>query len=69
MARVEGTAKGTTSIDHKAIMEVLEIIGRRSATFIRSQIASQLGTLLTDERRYIISFARAHETLETKRLL
>jgi len=51
-------------------MEVyFRAIIRRSAIFIKSQIASQLGTPLIDERRYIISFAKAHKTLETERLL
>ena len=69
IAGVQDTAEGTTSVDHKAIVEVLKIIGRRSAIFIKSQIASQLGTLLIGERRHIISFARVQETLEIIRLL
>jgi len=36
MARVEDTAEGMTSVDYKAIVEVLEMIGRRSAIFMRS---------------------------------
>jgi len=74
VAGVGDTAEGTINIDYKVIMEVLmevylKTINRRNAIFIRSQIASQLGTLLTDKRRHIISFARAHETLEIIRLL
>ena len=46
MAAVVGnTAKGIINVNYKAIMEVLvevyfEVIARRSAIFIRSQIAS-----------------------------
>jgi len=45
------------------------MISRRSAIFIRSQITSQLGTLLIGERRHITSFARVQETLEIIKLL
>jgi len=74
VARVGDTAEGTININYKAIIEVLievylKIINKRNAMFIRSQIASQLGTLLTDKRRYIISFARAHKMSEIIRLL
>jgi len=74
VAGVGDTVEGTININYKAIMEVLvevylKTINRRNAMFIRSQIAGQLGTLLIDERRYIISFARAHKTLEIVRLL
>jgi hypothetical protein len=61
MAAVVGnTAKGTINVDYKAIMEVLvevyfEVIARRSATFVRSQITSQLDTPLISERRHITS--------------
>jgi len=66
--------EGTINVNHKAIVEVLikvyfATISRRNATFIRSQITSQLDTPLIDERRHIISFAKAHETSETKKLL
>ena len=46
MAAVVGnTAKGIINVDYEVIMEVLvevyfEVIARRSATFVRSQIAS-----------------------------
>ena len=74
MAGVRDTAEGIINVNHKATIEVLmevylKTINRRNAMFVRSQIASQLGTLLTDERRHIISFARAHETLEIIKLL
>ena len=36
MAGVKDTAEGITSVDYKVIVEVLKIIGRRSAMFIRS---------------------------------
>jgi len=44
VAVVGNTVKGTINVDYKAIMEVLievhfKIIARRSAMFIRSQIA------------------------------
>ena len=43
-------AEGIINVDYKAIIEVLievyfEVITRRNAIFIRSQITSQLGTL------------------------
>jgi len=54
----------------EVLIEVyLKIINKRNTMFIRSQITSQLGTLLTDKRRHIISFARAHKMLEIIRLL
>jgi len=45
VAMVGNMAKGTININYKAIMEVLvevyfEVIAKRSAIFIRSQIAS-----------------------------
>ena len=64
MAAVVGnTAKGTINVDYEVIMEVLvevhfEVIARRSATFVRSQIAGQLDTPLISERRYITSSVR-----------
>jgi len=55
-------------------MEVLievyfEVIARRSAIFIRSQITSQLDTPLMSERRHIISFIRVQEMSKIVRLL
>ena len=64
MAAVVGnTAKGTINVDYEVIMEVLvevhfEVIARRSATFVRSQIAGQLDTPLISERRHITSSVR-----------
>jgi len=74
VAGVGDTVEGTININHKATVKVLvevylKTINRRNAMFIRSQIASQLGTPLIDKRRHIISFARAHKTLEIVRLL
>jgi len=45
VAVVGNTVKGTINVDYKAIIEVLievhfKVIARRSAIFIRSQIAS-----------------------------
>jgi len=36
MAGAEDMAEGITSVNYKAIMEVLKIIGRRNAIFIRN---------------------------------
>ena len=64
MAAIVGnTAKGTINVDYKVIMEVLievyfKVIARRSTTFVRSQITSQLDTPLISERRYITSSIR-----------
>jgi hypothetical protein len=42
VAVVRNIEKGTINVDHKAIMEEVyfEVIAKRSATFIRSQITS-----------------------------
>jgi hypothetical protein len=74
VAVVGDTVEGTINVNHEAIVEVLvevhfEVIARRSATFVRSQIASQLGTLSTSERRHITSFARVQEMSEIVRSL
>ena len=50
VAAVGNTAEGIINTNYKAIMEVFievyfKVITRRNAIFIRSQIASQLGTL------------------------
>ena len=71
---VRNTEEGTININYKAIVEVLievyfKVIARRSATFIGSQIASQLDTPLMSERRYITSFVRVQETSKIVRLL
>ena len=73
VAIVGNMAKGIIN-DYKVKVEVLmevysKVIARRSITFIRSQIASQLGTPLMSKRGHITSFARAHKTSETKRSL
>jgi hypothetical protein len=79
-AAVEGTGSSTINVDHEAttaegmdsvevpVKVYIEVIVRRSATFVRSQIAGQLGTLLMSEGRHIISFDRAQETLAIMRL-
>ena len=55
--------EGTININYKVIIEVLvevyfKIIIKRSAIFIRNQMASQLDTPLISKRRYIISFIK-----------
>ena len=50
MAAVGNIVKGTINTNYKAIIEVLievyfKIIAKRNTIFIKSQIASQLGTL------------------------
>ena len=74
VAVVGNTVKGTINVNYKAIIEVFievyfKVIARRSAIFVRSQIAGQLDILLISERRHIIIFARVQETLEIIRLL
>jgi len=63
VAVVGNIAKGTINIDYKAIIEVLievyfKVITRRSTTFIKNQITSQLDTPLISKRRHITSFVR-----------
>jgi len=63
VAVVGNTAKGTINVNYKVIIEVLievyfKVIAKRSAIFIRSQIASQLDTPLINKKRYIISSVR-----------
>ena len=63
VAVVGNTEEGIININHKAIMEVLmevyfKVITKRSAMFIKSQIASQLNTPLMSEKRHIISSVR-----------
>jgi hypothetical protein len=60
--------------NHKAKVEVLievyfKVITRRSAIFIKNQIANQLGILLISKRRHIISFAKVQETSEIAKSL
>jgi len=74
VAGVGDTAEGTINVNYKAIVEVLievylKTINKRNTIFIKSQIASQLGTLLIDKRRHIISFARVYKTSKIIRLL
>ena len=59
-AVVKNTIKGMINVDYKAIIEEVyfKIIIRRSAIFIKSQIASQLDTPLINKRRYITNFAK-----------
>ena len=50
MAAVGNIAKGIINANYKVIIEVFikvyfKVIARRNAMFVRSQIASQLGTL------------------------
>ena len=63
MAVVGNIVKGIININYKVIIKVLikiyfKIIIKRSTIFIKSQIASQLGILLINEKKYITSFAR-----------
>ena len=74
VAVVGNIAKGTINVNYKAIIEVLmevyfKVIAKKSAIFIRSQIASQLGILLISERRHIISFTKVQKTSEIIRSL
>jgi hypothetical protein len=69
VAVVGNMAEGIINVNYRAIMEVLveiysKVIARRSAMYIRSQIASQLDTPLISKRRHIISSVRVQETLE-----
>ena len=59
MAIVGNIIKGIININYKAIIKVFmevyfKVIIRKSTIFIRNQIASQPGTLLTSKRRYIV---------------
>ena len=63
MAIVGNIEEGIININYKIIIEVLievyfKVITRRSTTFIKSQIASQLDTPLISERRHIINSVR-----------
>ena len=59
VAVVGNMAEGIININHKAIIEVyFKVIARRSTTFVRNQIASQLDTPLISKRRHIISSVR-----------
>ena len=74
VAVVGNIVKGIINVGYKAIIEVLievyfKVITRRSAIFIKSQIAGQLDTPLMSERRHITSFVRVQETSEIVRLL
>ena len=71
---VGNIVEGTININYKTIIEVFievyfKVIARRNIIFVRSQIASQLGILWTDKRRYIINFARVYGTLGSKKSL
>jgi hypothetical protein len=66
--------KGIINANYKTIIEVLveihfEIIARKNAMFVRSQITSQLGTLWINKRRHIISFIRAYRILGIRKSL
>ena len=74
VAMIGNTEEGIININYKAIMEVLieiyfKVIARRSAIFIKNQIAGQLDTPLTSKRRHIISFIKMQEILEIIKLL
>ena len=67
-AAAEGIASSIINVDHRATttedIGSAEVPVKRSATFMRSQIAGQLGTPLISEKKHTTDFARAHETLE-----
>ena len=74
VAVVGNMEEGTININCKVIIEVLvevyfKVIVRRSAIFIRNQIAGQLDTPLISKRRHITSSIRVQEILEIVRLL
>ena len=74
VAIVGNTAKGIINISYKVIVKVFievyfEVITRRSAIFVKSQIISQLDTPLISKRRYITSFIKVQETLKIVKLL
>jgi hypothetical protein len=74
MAVVGNTVEGIINVNYRAIMEVLievypEVIAKRSAIYIKSQIVSQLDTPLISKRRYIISSVRVQEILKIVRSL
>ena len=63
VAVVGNIEEGTINVNYEVIMEGLvevhfEVIARRSAIFIKSQIASQLDTPLISEKRHITSSVR-----------
>ena len=57
---VGNTVKDTINIDYEAIIEEVhfEIITKKSTTFIKNQIASQLDTPLINKKRHITNFAK-----------
>ena len=68
VAVVSNMAEGTIS-NYKTKVEVFvethsEVITKRSAMFVKNQIAGQLGILLMNKRGHITSFARMQEILE-----
>jgi hypothetical protein len=74
VAVVGNTAKSIININYKAIIKVLvevyfKVIAKRSAIFVISQIASQLGIFLISKRRHIINFTKVQETLKIVKLL
>ena len=63
VAIIGNTVKGIININYKAIIKVLmevyfEVIARRSAMFVKSQIVNQLDTPLMSIRGHITSFIR-----------
>jgi len=73
VAVVGNMAKGTIN-DHKTKMEVLmeaysKVITKRNVTFVKNQIAGQLGILLMSKRGHITSFAKVQEILKIMKSL
>ena len=63
VAIVGNIVKSTININYKVIMEVLievyfKVITKRSAIFVISQIASQLGIFLMSKKRHITNFTK-----------
>ena len=74
MAIVGNITEGTININYKVIVEVFievyfKVTAKRNTIFIRSWIASQLGILWIDKKRYIISFTRVYKMLGIEKLL
>ena len=69
MVAVVGNMAEDTINSYKTKMEVFvetysKMITRKSATFVRNQIAGQLGTLLISKRGHITSFTKVQKILE-----
>ena len=66
--------KGIININYEAIMEVFievhfKVIAKKSAIFVKNQIAGQLSTFLISERKHITSFTKMQKMSEIIKLL